>query len=403
MAIANPSFSPPFRSWNGAVINIVGASARAACASARRSGFEPHAADLFGDLDLLRIAKFHPLRSGYPEGLLEALAEMPRAPFLFTGGLEGRPELLEGLIALRPLWGTPPGALRRSRDPELLARVLAGAGARPPLVVPVDQPPPDPTGWLLKPRHGAGGRGIKEATHERIAGLLRGNHHADFYLQRRIPGRAASAVFVAARSQARLLGATEQLVGCRWLGANGFLWCGNVGPIELPATARTVLERCGDAAAATFGLVGLFGIDFLLDGDLVRPVELNPRYPASAEVLELAFQIPAVGIHAAACTLGELPGDLPPFPRTLVGKGILHATETIEVGELPPGNGAAESPHGVPRAADLPPPGTRVEPGRPALTVFAEGRTGEEVLGHLRNAALSWYTHLAPRRCSREK
>jgi predicted ATP-grasp superfamily ATP-dependent carboligase len=59
-------------------------------------------------------------------------------------------------------------------------------------------------------------------------------------------------------------------------------------------------------------LRGLFGVDFLRDGDTVLLVELNPRYPASVEILERASGISMMSLYR----------DLIPDPPSVTAKAI---------------------------------------------------------------------------------
>ena len=54
--------------------------------------------------------------------------------------------------------------------------------------------------------------------------------------------------------------------------------------------------------AEQFELLGLFGIDFMLDGEDVWTLEVNPRYTASVEVVERFTGLSAISLHAEACT-----------------------------------------------------------------------------------------------------
>ncbi|MCP6769277.1 hypothetical protein NL529_30960, partial [Klebsiella pneumoniae] len=45
------------------------------------------------------------------------------------------------------------------------------------------------------------------------------------------------------------------------------------------------------------GMNGLFGLDFLKCGDQIFPLELNPRYPASVEILEYSRRVPLLGFY----------------------------------------------------------------------------------------------------------
>lgn len=74
---------------------LLGASTRAAAVSARRAGWTPWCADLFADADLQRIAAFRKVAlETYPRGLLDALADAPPGPVVYTGALENWPNLI---------------------------------------------------------------------------------------------------------------------------------------------------------------------------------------------------------------------------------------------------------------------------------------------------------------------
>jgi len=113
---------------------ILGASARAAAGSARRAGFTPWSADLFADVDLQRLGTAVRV-SDYPQGLIRAVATAPRADWLYTGGLENHPELVDRIAARRRLLGNRGAILRAVRDPVTLAETFGRAGIAAPEVV----------------------------------------------------------------------------------------------------------------------------------------------------------------------------------------------------------------------------------------------------------------------------
>src|SRR5271168_3117593 len=93
---------------------IIGGSARAAAFSALRAGLRPWCADLFADLDLRQRC---PVRAvpveRYPQGLPKLLDLAPPGPWMYTGALENRGEVVRKLAALRPLWGNDAPVLRQ--------------------------------------------------------------------------------------------------------------------------------------------------------------------------------------------------------------------------------------------------------------------------------------------------
>src|SRR5262249_47034806 len=135
---------------------IFGASARAAAFSALRAGLRLWCADLFADRDLAVACPVVRLRGRYPGGFVEVLRDRaPQAPWMYTGGLENHPKLVDRLAAIRALWGNGGDVLRRVRSPEWLAETTVQAGLRAPRVT--RGVPSVPS--LVKPRRGAGGQG----------------------------------------------------------------------------------------------------------------------------------------------------------------------------------------------------------------------------------------------------
>lgn len=177
-----------------------------------------------------------------------------------------------------------------------------------------------------------------------------------------------------------MLGVTRQLIGERWLNARPFAWCGNLGPVELPTASTTVLRRCGEVLATRLGLRGLFGLDFLLDRDVVQPVELNPRYPASAELLDWALEASTLSLHAhafASIAPPELSRQLKPGS---LGKAVLWAPQDLRVtADL----STPLEPWRIPAFADVPAPGTLVRAGHPVITLCGQGHNEAACLEQL--------------------
>ena len=56
--------------------------------------------------------------------------------------------------------------------------------------------------------------------------------------------------------------------------------------------------RLGNILAEQFELMGLFGVDFVLEGERVWSLEVNPRYTASVEIVERFTGVSAIAKHA---------------------------------------------------------------------------------------------------------
>lgn len=363
-------------------ITIVGASARAAAFSALRGGYIPQSADLFADADLRRVCDAIQI-DPYPSGLAAALATRQPGGWMFTGALENHPALVDELAGIKPLLGNRGAVLRRVRKPRLVADALRRAKLScPEVALDAALVPRDAT-WLRKATRSAGGAQVavwdQQSPHDSDA--------AGHYFQRFVDGLACSAVYVAAGGRAALVGVTRQLIGAAWTGARGFRYCGSIGPLTLPAVASAELVRIGDVLASEFELVGLFGVDAVVNAQGVWPVEVNPRYTASVEVLEWATGMSAIESHVKACETGGLPEIPTAATNRQCGKAILFAEHKLRVSarcrllddQLPP--------PAWPTVADIPPPGALIERGWPIVTVLAEGRDESEVLDLLRARA----------------
>jgi predicted ATP-grasp superfamily ATP-dependent carboligase len=371
---------------------IVGSSARAAAWSARRANFSPLAIDQFADTDLAECGPA--IRVGDLRNESEAAArEAPRSPWMYTGPLENDPELVERISLDRTLWGNSAAVLRQVRDPWRLVAVLTESGLPSPQIL---APGETATAgrWLRKPLSSGGGRGVREWVVPHRGGsppagrLPESILPARCYLQQFIPGMVASAAFVAGRRQTQLLGMTQQLVNVRWTGSSRFGYAGSLISSRLTQTHASQFERIGRCLADAFDLRGLFGVDAVINRQGVWPIEVNPRYTASVEVIERATGIRALALHAAACC-DESSESRPAISVNLLcGKAIVYARKSIEIGQ-PFMDWVSETNSGRawPRVADIPAAGQSVDAGQPIVSVLAEGVSATAVRRGLRRLA----------------
>src|SRR5262249_48846584 len=160
--------------------------------------------------------------------------------------LENRRRLIRTLARCRPLWGNDARSLVQARSPFRVRSILESAGLPCPRVLRLSDSP-SAGRWLLKPRAGAAGGGIRFWDGTPPA---RPSRH---YLQEFIDGLPCSAVYAALPDRTVLLGVTRQLIGEPWLHAAGFRYCGNVGPHPVPAPTRQAFEELGQVLARGCG------------------------------------------------------------------------------------------------------------------------------------------------------
>jgi uncharacterized protein len=364
---------------------IVGASTRAAGFSALRAGLRPWCADLFADRDLQARCPVFSLAGDYPLGILGLVGDGPPGPVMYTGGLENRPKLVHRLAQLRPLWGNHAAVLRQVRSPYRVTAVLRQHGFSCAEVIAPASAPHEGR-WLLKPIGSSGGAGIRFWNGE----SLRGRRHGE-YLQQYLEGESWAAVFVGDGTSAQLLGVTQQLVGASWLHARPFHYCGSIGPMILDSTQREVFLRLGDVLASSFHLRGLFGVDCVLQNGAPYPVEVNPRYTASVEVLEYATGLAALCHHAEAFQRNKLSAPKSTKPiRDSVAKAVYFAPQGISFPDRGPWLSVVEQAalvEQLPEYADIPHPGQPIAAGRPVLTFFAHASSPTACLDRLKQTA----------------
>jgi predicted ATP-grasp superfamily ATP-dependent carboligase len=183
-------------------------------------------------------------------------------------------------------------------------------------------------------------------------------------------------VFAADGRRAVALGVSRLLVGEPAFGAGEFRYCGNIltgaHDPQFSCEAALLAWSVDLAAGVTemFGLVGVNGVDFVARSGRPYPVEVNPRYTASMELVERAYGLSVFDIHARACA-----GDLPAFDlfraraaeREAVGKAVVYARRDTTVADT-------RGWLGDDTVRDIPAPGAHILRGHPVCTVFARAR-----------------------------
>ena len=347
---------------------IAGVTTRPFAVSAVRAGYRVSAIDAFGDLDLRAVADVVLARPdpGQAYGPLQAaaLAKSVSAGLVaYTSNFENYPAAVTRLANGRRLLGNAAPTLARVRNPLEVMRVLRRHGlAAPESRSSAPKGRSSRSGWLLKPRRSGGGHGVVGWSPGEV--VAKG-----MYLQERIAGTPGSISFVADGETAVVLGFSRQLVGDRRLGVSGFRYCGSIlgNPVRpLFPRQEELLERAREIAAVLtreFGLQGLNGVDFIARGGIPYPIEVNPRYSASMELIERAHNLSMFTVHAGACA-GELP-TAPSPGATIAGKAIVFARHDTVAPDLRRWLGSNW-------LADVPPPGQYIRQGRPICTVFAK-------------------------------
>jgi predicted ATP-grasp superfamily ATP-dependent carboligase len=363
---------------------ILGASARSAAFSAIRLGLQPVCVDLFADLDLASACPVTPVELvEYPDALADLAETLAPTAWLYTGAIENRPDLVDRISRRHFLLGNSGSTLRAVRDPIALASAVRRGGLVAPEVRIDPEGLPVDGSWLIKPLASAAGRGIHPWSGS--PGAL-----GRVYFQERVDGLPMAVLYVADGSGTRCLGITRQFVGRP---GNRFAYRGSLGPWPVESEVQRKIEALGRTIAGSFGLVGLFGIDLILVNGQPWPIEVNPRYTASVEVLEWATGTSLLLEHLRAFRWAS-PLSASITPQGIVGKAILHADRSFRWPSS--GNPPIAVPSDFPAAADIPRTGTNFRPGEPVLTVFARGDSPETCRRELGMRLRTWRRRLRP-------
>lgn len=336
---------------------IAALSGRALAVAARRAGYAPLVADLFGDADTRAAAAGSVvLPGGLSRGLrgatlLPALARLAagRVPagVVCGSGFEDRPRLLEAVARQYSVLGNNPATLRRVKDPLALAATCGRLGIAHPEIR-FDAAPD--RGWLTKRAGAAGGWHVRPAQPGRMPGI-------GHYLQRRMDGTPVSALFLADGRRALVLGFSTQ-----WSAsapARPFRYGGAARPAAVGVTEQSAMEQAVAGFTREAGLRGLNSADFLLADGASYLLDVNPRPGASLDV----FPDPRGALfrlHLAACD-GKLPDAAPRFAGANAA-AVVYA----------PGALRLRSDMSWPDwTADRPAAGITIPAGAPVCTVLA--------------------------------
>lgn len=385
------------------LIALAGLSARMLAEAARDGGLRAVALDLFGDVDTRRAAESwlpigDPARLAIDRDALFAALRSQRAQgasgWIAGSGFEADIGVLAAGARLLPLIGNTAEVVAAVRDPAKFFRRLAALGIPHPetrLALPVAA-----AGWLRKNAGSSGGRAVGPVEHgvPPGAGQTPSDGDADgdgddggIHYQRLAPGRPMSVLFLADGRRSRVLGVNRQIV--RRLGRQPFVFRGCIGPLPVPPVLRDALHGIVDALTADFGLRGLNGLDFLLDGERLAVLELNPRPPASIALYPDALPGGLIRAHLAASLDQGLPaaagnGAAPSAGQaaqvsTVRGIEVVFADRHYRIDAA-----AADVLARQPWCHDLPQHGSCVPPAVPLCTVSAAGGTETEVQALLR-------------------
>ena len=219
------------------------------------------------------------LQSGIDEKqIAQTLAEVAGddqpVAVIYGSGFERRPEMIEAISRKFAVAGNTAETVRLVKDPAGLARLCSELSMPHPDIR--FDAPEHPQEWLTKLAGGAGGSHVKPAN-----GDAYGHEH---YFQRFIPGKNLSALFLADRDKAHVVGFSRQ-----WSSPSKhapFRYGGAVRLRRFDREKTTQIENWLTGLAKRTQLAGLNSADFIDGPSGLHLIEINPRPGATLDIFD---------------------------------------------------------------------------------------------------------------------
>ena len=373
------SFNLPRKADNATLI-LIGASVRALAFSCIRAGYQPWCIDLYADEDLTKNCPTTLITKSFPDEISDLIKTAPKVPILYTGGLENHSALLQLLSAERTVLGITGNTLTNLRNTPEFYNLLKSKQINTPTIITSTKDLNKETSYLRKPKYRSGGLGIQHFDPSKQAMLA----DSDFYYQEFIKGESRSAIFCFTESGFELLGVSIQSSGSPYLHANDFLYSGNMGPVKPCSSELKDLQTIGEIISSNYRPLGLLGMDYILNDSKVYPLEINPRYTASMEVLELALGQNFITKHMQAFGIKPIYENPALNETTVIGKAIYYAPHDVLIPKEAPWLSIDANPRLFSPFADIPKTGSTIHRGSPVVTIFAKADSLTEVKAQLK-------------------
>jgi len=336
---------------------VVGYNARVMACPAHRAGYEIYSLSHYDDRDLLRCVKKNFTFSGdLPTDIRPWLDLVDVDHVVLGSGFEDL-DLPASLVL-----GNDPKIAKNVVNKVWLAKKLKKLGVPHPRIYQNKKDLVFPC--VAKPIKGGGG--VKNFLVKDESMLPEGD---EYFFQEYVTGKPLSVSVLSTGCEAMPVSLNEILVGKKWLGQEKeFGYCGNVTPYNTRYKKR-MFDIARELMPA-LKLVGHNGIDFIVNKDGPRVLEVNPRFTGAVDSVELA-----TGDNLFKAHVDALNGKLREYKIKRYGvKAIMFARRrTVVKGDLL-----------KPLIADVPHTGNVYNSGEAICTVMGKGMTRGEAITDLR-------------------
>lgn len=335
---------------------VVGYNSRVAACSARRAGYKVYSLGHYDDLDLLRCVENSIRFEDHPASIRPFLKQFDVDYVVLGAGFE------DADVPASMVLGNDPKIAHDVCDKVWLAGKMEELGIPQPKIYTrdnVEYP------CIAKPIVGGGGHKNYKVLDESML-----PPEEEYFLQELVSGMPLSVCAMSTGTEAMPVSINEILIGKKWLGVEpGYTYCGNVTPYitrfkdQMYDIARKLIPA--------LGLLGTNGIDFIVNKDGPKVLEINPRFQGSLDAVEMA-----TGENLFQAHVDAINGRLRPFGIKQYGyRAIMFANRTARVTQ---DLSSAET-------ADIPPVGTVIEKGNALISINGTGRTRGEASAVVRS------------------
>jgi len=344
---------------------IVAGSGRMLAQAAKNAGLKPLVIDLFADLDTQNDAEdFHRVKSLAEPDLAAAVDYFVEryavGHVIYGSGFECHPESLRYLNSRLIMLGNHPDVFARQLDKPAFFSTLDQLNIPYPEVV--FSAPGCANGWLVKPRRGQGGFGIKHCHADDDAAAL-------VYWQKFQAGTPHSVLFLADGQQAQVVGFNTQWP-VRLSETEEFVFSGVINSTDLSDTHKAKITDWLKWMVPVFGLKGLNSLDFIHLDERSYVLEINPRPSASMQLYGRDLLVR----HIQACVGTAFVAQPSKVELPRIGYQIVYAGHDLII----PGH--FEWP---PWCMDLPEPGDMCRAGQPICSIIAHQKNSLSVVEQL--------------------
>jgi uncharacterized protein len=348
-------------------IIIAAISSRVYVQAAIQAGFEVIAIDAFCDVDTQASCKqaFQiKIENGQFNAalLLAVLDKIDLSNCLglsYGAGFEAQADLLTAICKRIKLIGNAPETVEKVKNPQTFFDFCMAQNMLHPATQ--FERPSNSKNWLQKRIGGSGGVHIRPV----LPLDLPPNHQ--IYYQKIQAGTPISCLFLSDDKNMQVIGFNEQL--CNSTALLPYRYGGAVSHFPLSDKVKNTIETFVQSAAQFYQLRGLNSADFIVDGDAVYALEMNPRLSATVDLYRADLYKrhgDLFAAHVAAC-LGRLE-TWPVVDAQSRAHFVVYAYESVSV------PAQMDWPDWV---RDIPQPNSEIPADGPICTVVADARTAK--------------------------